>query len=242
MLTPLLGDVAVAVHPDDPRYTKYHGKLLVHPFLPDREVRIITDDVLVDMNFGTGAVKITPAHDPNDFQCGQRHGLPQINIFNDDGLINENGGRFEGQKRFEVRAQLVEEMTAMGIFRGKAANKMTIGFCSRSKDVVEPVVRPQWWVDCKSMAQEAVAVVRSGELEIVPAMHKKTWYQWLEGDSRDWCISRQLWWGHRIPAYFVTVQVRHHCPFSRLILFLCFLLHNLLCPCSGSCSVPSSVS
>jgi valyl-tRNA synthetase len=112
--------------------------LLVHPFLPDREVRIITDDVLVDMNFGTGAVKITPAHDPNDFQCGQRHGLPQINIFNDDGLINENGGRFEGQKRFEVRAALVEEMTAMGIFRGKAANKMTIGFCSRSKVPLPP--------------------------------------------------------------------------------------------------------
>lgn len=126
-LETMLGDVAVAVHPDDSRYKKFHGKKLIHPIIPDREVVVITDDVLVDMNFGTGAVKITPAHDPNDFECGQRHNLPQINVLDDYGLINENGGKYEGEKRFKVRSMLIEELDKLGLYRGKSPNKMNIG-------------------------------------------------------------------------------------------------------------------
>jgi len=196
----MLGDVAVAVHPDDERYKAFHGKTLKHPFLPDRKVVVITDAELVDMKFGTGAVKITPAHDPNDYKCGQRHKLPFINIFTDDGLINSAGGKFAGLKRFEVRTLIIEELKQLGVYHGKANNKMALGLCSRSKDIIEPVIRPQWYVDCGGMAKRAVQKVESGELTIVPSFHVNTWYGWLN-NIQDWCISRQLWWGHRIPAY-----------------------------------------
>jgi len=204
-LETMLGDVAVAVHPDDPRYKKYHGAKLVHPFIPDRVMTVITDGELVDMAFGTGCVKVTPAHDPNDFLCGQRNNLPMINIFDDSGLINENGGPMAGMKRFDAKARIMEALIKQGSYKGKAPNKMVLGVCSRSKDVVEPVLRPQWWVDCKDAAARAVKSVADGELNIIPEHQVRIWNSWL-GDIQDWCISRQLWWGHRIPAWFVSVK------------------------------------
>jgi valyl-tRNA synthetase len=138
----MLGDVAVAVHPDDERYKDLHGKELVHPFIPDRKMHVITDAVLVDMNLGTGAVKITPAHDPNDFNCGLRHHLEQINIFNDDGTINDNGGSYAGLKRYDARKKIIEDLKSLGLLRGKTPNPMVLSICQRSKDIVEPLLRP----------------------------------------------------------------------------------------------------
>lgn len=200
----MLGDVAVAVHPDDPRYKQLHGRQLVHPFV-DRKLKIITDSTLVDMNFGTGAVKVTPAHDPNDFDCGRRHGLAEITIFTDDGKIASGCGKFSGMLRFEARIAILAELKTLGLFRGEADNKMRLGICSRTGDVIEPMLKPQWWVNCSGMAKRAVDAVRNGELKIMPPDHEKTWYGWLE-NIRDWCVSRQLWWGHRIPAYFPKVK------------------------------------
>uniref|UniRef100_A0A7S1CA53 valine--tRNA ligase n=1 Tax=Bicosoecida sp. CB-2014 TaxID=1486930 RepID=A0A7S1CA53_9STRA len=205
-LETMLGDTAVAVHPDDPRYTHLHGKMLVHPF-NGRKIPIVCDDVLVDMSFGSGAVKITPAHDPNDFACGRRHGLPEITIFTDTGEINENGAPFTGVMRFDARFQIKKQLEEMGLLRGVENNKMRIPICSRSGDVIEPLLKPQWWVNCQSMAKAAADAVRDGSLKIVPAFHEDTWFHWLD-NIRDWCISRQLWWGHRVPAYFVTIKGR----------------------------------
>lgn len=199
----MLGDTAVAVNSKDERYKHLHGKFLVHPFL-DRKIPIITDDVLVDMSFGTGAVKVTPAHDPNDFKCGQRNNLPFINILNDDGTINENGGQFKGMKRYDARVAITEALKEKGLYKETKPNPMVLGICSRSKDVIEPLLKPQWWVNCSDLAARSVKAVEQGELEIVPSWHKETWYRWL-GNIQDWCISRQLWWGHRIPAYLVSV-------------------------------------
>lgn len=142
----LLGDTAVAVNSKDPRYTKYIGKELIHPFIKDRVIKVITDDVLVDMSFGTGAVKITPGHDPNDFECGVRNNLQFINILTDDGLMNDECGIYSGMKRFDVRTKIKEDLKQMGLFRGEEVNKMRLGLCSRSKDVIEPMLRPQWYV------------------------------------------------------------------------------------------------
>jgi len=200
----MLGDVAVAVHPDDPRYQHLIGKPVVHPFIPNREMIVIADGELVDMKFGTGCVKITPAHDVNDFKCGKRHKLREINILNGDGTINENGGPFAGQPRFTARVNVIEALTKLGVYKGKENNEMSIGKCSRSGDLIEPVLRPQWFVDTTSMAARAVAAVRNGELKITPESNKSTWYHFLEeadAEQQQWCISRQLWWGHRIPAW-----------------------------------------
>jgi valyl-tRNA synthetase len=195
----MLGDVAVAVHPADERYKHLHNRHLQHPFVPSRKVRIVTDDVLVDMAFGTGAVKVTPAHDPNDFACGKRHELDEINIFTDDGLINANGGTlFQGMKRFDARDAVINELKKLNLYRGKSNNKMSIGICSRSKDIVEPIVRPQWWMNCKDAAKRAIDAVKNGQLKLIPNSHDKIWFHWLE-NIQEWCISRQLWWGHRIP-------------------------------------------
>mmetsp|Transcript_13056 Transcript_13056/g.31187 ORF Transcript_13056/g.31187 Transcript_13056/m.31187 type:complete len:1073 (+) Transcript_13056:718-3936(+) len=199
----MLGDVAVAVHPDDERYKAYHGKRLRHPFIPDRSMVVVTDGELVDMTFGTGAVKITPAHDHNDFKCGKKHGLEFITIIDEKGYMNENAGPFKGQHRFECRFNIQQELEKMGLLRGKTPNPMRLGMCSRSGDIIEPLLVPQWYVDCKDMARRACEAVRTGELELIPAFHKVTWFNWLE-DIRDWCVSRQLWWGHRIPAYKVV--------------------------------------
>ncbi len=203
-LETMLGDTAVAVHPDDPRYKHLHGKMLIHPFV-DRKIPIITDGVLVDMNFGTGAVKITPAHDPNDYNCGKRHNLDFIVVVSEDGTIGSNGGKYAGMMRYDVRQQMEKDLEELGLYRGKAVNKMRIGICSRSGDIIEPMLTPQWYVNCKSMATRATDAVRNGDLKIVPAMHEDTWYYWLD-NIRDWCVSRQLWWGHRIPAYFARIE------------------------------------
>ncbi|GFR43813.1 hypothetical protein Agub_g4939 [Astrephomene gubernaculifera] len=200
----MLGDTAVAVHPEDPRYTAMHGKFVVHP-VSGRRIPIICDAELVDMAFGTGAVKVTPAHDPNDFATGKRHGLEFINIFDDNGLINAQGGPFEGQPRFKARVTVVDMLREKGLFRGTSDNPMRLGLCSRSKDVIEPVLKPQWWVNCKDMAAASCQAVRDGSLQIIPKEFEAVWFRWLE-NIRDWCISRQLWWGHRIPAYYVIFE------------------------------------
>eukprot|EP00668_Euglena_longa_P029415 GGOE01036763.1.p1 GENE.GGOE01036763.1~~GGOE01036763.1.p1 ORF type:complete len:1140 (-),score=413.15 GGOE01036763.1:106-3372(-) len=197
----MLGDTAVAVHPDDPRHKHLHGRFVKHPFL-DRKIPIICDPILVDMNFGTGAVKITPAHDPNDFACGKRHGLEFIDVMTDTGEMTAGCGEFAGMKRFDCRVAVMKRLDEMGLGRGKAPNPMTIPLCSRTGDVLEPRVKPQWYCDCSEMAARAVAAVDAGELRIIPSSHEAVWRHWLN-NIQDWCISRQLWWGHRIPAYYV---------------------------------------
>ena len=203
-LETMLGDTAVAVHPNDPKYAHLHGKYVKHPFI-DRKIPIICDDILVDMNFGTGAVKITPAHDPNDYMCGKRNDLEFIIVLTGDGKVASNGGKFAGLMRYDARIAIEEELKSLGLFRGKEINKMRLGLCSRSGDIIEPMLTPQWYVDCTSMAARSVQAVKNGDLKIVPDMHEATWYRWLE-NIKDWCISRQLWWGHRIPAYFARVS------------------------------------
>ncbi|KAL5288496.1 VARS family protein [Megaselia abdita] len=198
----MLGDTAVAVHPKDERYKHLHGKFVVHPFAKTRKVPIICDD-FVEMEFGTGAVKITPAHDPNDYEVGNRHKLPFITIFNDDGYIIGDYGEFTGMKRFHARKLMMQRLTEMGLFKESVNHPMVIPFCNRSKDVIEPMIKPQWYVKCGDMAKNAEEAVRSGELKIIPEYNTKTWYHWM-GGIMDWCVSRQLWWGHRIPAYYVT--------------------------------------
>jgi len=200
----MLGDVAVAVHSQDPRYKHMHGRRLKHPFV-DRELVLITDDELVDMNFGTGAVKVTPAHDPNDFACGRRNGLDEITIFTDQGQMTDSCGQFSGMMRLDARVEVIVALKKLGLYRGEADNKMRLGRCSRTQDIIEPMLKPQWWVNCGNMAKRAADAVRHGDLKIIPEEHHKTWFRWLD-NIRDWCVSRQLWWGHRIPAYYVKVR------------------------------------
>ncbi|CAN1779830.1 Valine--tRNA ligase, mitochondrial 1 [Linum perenne] len=203
----MLGDTAIAVHPDDERYKHLHGKFAVHPF-NGRKLPIICDGILVDPNFGTGAVKITPAHDPNDFEVGKRHKLQFINILTDDGHIHSDGGSFVGLPRFEAREAVTEALKKKGLYRGAKNNEMRLGCCSRSNDVIEPMIKPQWFVNCSSMAKQALEVAMEGEtpkLQFIPKQYLAEWRRWLE-NIRDWCISRQLWWGHRIPAWYVTLE------------------------------------
>lgn len=199
----MLGDTAVAIHPEDERYKHLHGKFVKHPFV-DRRLPIICDD-FVDMDFGTGAVKITPAHDHNDHDVGRRHDLSFITIIDDKGNLTENCGEFSGMKRFDARKTVLQALKDKGLYVDTKDNPMVVPMCSRSKDVIEPLLKPQWYVDMKDMSAKAIEDVREGRLLIIPEMHKKTWYRWLE-DARDWCISRQLWWGHQIPAYFIKID------------------------------------
>lgn len=195
----MLGDTAIAVHPDDDRYKDIVGKVCVVPFV-NREIPIIAD-TYVDMEFGTGVVKITPAHDPNDFEVGERHNLPKINILNDDGTINSNGGKFEGMDRYEARKQMVKELDEMGLFIRKEDITHAVGTHDRCHDVIEPLIKKQWFVKMEELAKPALAAYNNGDLNFVPDRFGKIYTHWLE-DIHDWCISRQLWWGHRIPAYY----------------------------------------
>ncbi|KAK9405835.1 valine-tRNA ligase [Crotalus adamanteus] len=199
----MLGDTAVAVHPKDLRYQHLHGRKVQHPFT-GRLLPIVCDD-FVDMEFGTGAVKITPAHDQNDYEVGLRHGLEFLNIMNENGYLINVPPPFLGMKRFEARQAVLEALKEKKLFKEVKDNPMVVPVCSRSKDVVEPLLKPQWYVRCDTMAQAAAEAVRQGDLRIVPDFHLKTWFTWMD-NIRDWCISRQLWWGHRIPAYFVTID------------------------------------
>jgi valyl-tRNA synthetase len=195
----LLGDTAVAVNPNDERYKDIIGKMLKLP-LTDREIPVIADEY-VDKEFGTGCVKITPAHDPNDFEVGKRHNLEEINILNDDATINSNGGKYEGMDRYEARKAMVEELDAMGLLVKVVPHTHNVGTHDRCKTTVEPMIKPQWFVRMKEMGEAALEVVKTDDLTFVPEQFDKTYIHWLE-NIRDWCISRQLWWGHRIPAYY----------------------------------------
>ncbi|KAI1327623.1 mitochondrial valyl-tRNA synthetase [Xylariaceae sp. FL0255] len=200
----MLGDTGIAVNPDDSRYTHLVGKYARHPF-NGRLLKIVADSY-VDAEFGTGAVKLTPAHDLNDYQLGQRHGLEFINILNGDGTLNENAGPdFQGQKRFDARYTVVEELKKLGLFVKKESHAMTIPLCEKSKDVIEPRMQPQWWVQMKDMADAALEAVNRGDIKIAPESAHKSYQRWMSNVS-DWCISRQLWWGHRIPAYRVIFE------------------------------------
>ena len=195
----LLGDSAVAVHPEDERYQDIIGKMVILPIV-NKEIPVIADSY-VDKEFGTGVVKITPAHDPNDFEVGKRHNLPEINIMNDDATINANGGKYEGMDRYEARKAIVKELDELGLLVKVEPHLHNVGIHDRCKTTVEPLVKPQWFVKMDEMAKPALEAVKNGELKLVPDRMDKTYYNWLE-NIRDWCISRQLWWGHRIPAYY----------------------------------------
>ncbi|KEZ45951.1 Valine--tRNA ligase, mitochondrial [Scedosporium apiospermum] len=199
----MLGDTGIAVHPEDKRYTHLVGKFARHPFT-NRLLKIVADDY-VDPEFGTGAVKLTPAHDNNDYALGQRHGLEFINILNDDGTLNENCGQFAGQRRFDARYTVVEELTKLGLFVKKEPNPMKIPLCEKSKDVIEPIMKPQWWMRMKEMGAAALEVVEQGKITIAPESARKSYTHWMS-NINDWCLSRQLWWGHRIPAWKVTLE------------------------------------
>jgi valyl-tRNA synthetase len=196
----MLGDTAIAVHPDDERYKHLIGKFALHPFV-ERRVPVIADAQLVDMSFGTGAVKVTPAHDPNDFQTGKRHALPQINILNVDGTLNENGGPFAGLERFKARAAVKAELEQRGLVRGQKPYAMTRPRCHRCNAIAEPLISTQWFCTMEPLAAPAIAAVEQGKTRIVPDHWTKTYFHWMR-NIQDWCISRQLWWGHAIPAYY----------------------------------------
>ena len=195
----LLGDTAVAVHPEDERYMDLIGKNVILP-LVGREIPVV-GDLHADKDKGTGAVKITPAHDPNDFEVGKRHNLPEINVMNDDGTINKLGGKYEGLDRYEARKQIVADLDAQGYLCGIEDITHAVGTHDRCKTTVEPMIKPQWFVAMEEMAKPAINAIKTGELKFVPESYSKTYLHWLE-NIRDWCISRQLWWGHRIPAYY----------------------------------------
>ncbi|MBO4326856.1 MAG: valine--tRNA ligase [Clostridia bacterium] len=195
----LLGDVAVAVNPEDEKYKDIIGKMLILP-LVNKEIPVIADDY-VELGFGTGAVKITPAHDPNDYEVGKRHDLPVIRIMDDKGFINENGGQYAGMERYAARKQIVEDLKAAGLLVKIEPHKHNVGHCQRCGTVLEPFVSNQWYVKMKPLAGPAIDTVRSGRIRFVPDRFAKIYYNWME-NIQDWCISRQLWWGHRIPAYY----------------------------------------
>jgi valyl-tRNA synthetase len=194
----MLGDVAVAIHPEDERYLHLHGKKLRLP-LVSREIPIILDE-WVSRDFGTGAVKVTPAHDPNDFAMGERHHLPSINVMDDKGHINADGGAYAGLDRYVARKRMVADLEEQGLLVGIKDHVNNVGHCDRCKTVVEPRLSTQWFVKIQPLADKAKEAVRQGHIKFTPEMYEKTYFEWME-NIHDWCISRQLWWGHRIPAW-----------------------------------------
>ena len=195
----MLGDTGVAVNPEDERYTHLVGKSVMLP-LANRAIPVVADDY-VDKEFGTGAVKMTPAHDPNDFEVAQRHSLEVLRVTNDDGTMNEHAGKYQGLTQMECRRKVVEELTALGLLVKIEDYTHNVGTCYRCHKTVEPLVSRQWFVKMKPLAEPALEAVRSGKTNFVPERFSKTYYNWME-NIRDWCISRQLWWGHRIPAWY----------------------------------------
>ncbi len=213
----MLGDTAVAIHPEDERYQHLIGKSVMLPIV-SRVIPVVTD-TYVDREFGTGVVKITPAHDPNDFEVGKRHNLPVINVMNDDATINENGGAYAGMDRYEARRAIVEELEKQGLLVKIEDYSHNVGTHDRCKTTIEPLVKEQWFVKMEELIKPAVDAVKKGEIKLIPQRMEKTYYNWTD-NIRDWCISRQLWWGHRIPAYYcdkcgeVTVakEMPERCP------------------------------
>ena len=195
----MLGDTAVAIHPEDERYAHLRGKKLLLPLM-NREIPVV-EDTYVDMEFGTGVVKITPGHDPNDFEVGRRHNLPIINIMNDDATINENGGAYAGMERYAARKAIVEELDKMGLLVKVEDYSHNVGTHDRCKTTIEPLVKQQWFVKMDELIKPAVEAVKNGDIKLIPERMDKTYYNWTD-NIKDWCISRQLWWGHRIPAYY----------------------------------------
>jgi valyl-tRNA synthetase len=195
----MLGDTAVAVNPNDQRYKHLIGKTVVLP-LVNREIPIIADDY-VDMEFGTGVVKITPAHDPNDFEIGQKHNLPMVQVIDTNGHMNENAGKYAGQERYEARKNIVKDLKDLGLLVKEEDYTHNVGHCYRCSTVIEPLVSKQWFVKMKPLAEPAIKVVKEGKIKFIPERFEKIYFNWME-NIKDWCISRQLWWGHRIPAYY----------------------------------------
>jgi len=195
----MLGDTAVAVNPKDKRYKKYIGQSLILPLI-NRQIKIIADS-LVDMQFGTGAVKVTPAHDPNDYYLGKKHGLEFINVMHPDGKMNSSAGKFSGLDRFKARAAILEELKALGLLEKIQEHKLSVGHCYRCHTIVEPYLSKQWFVKMKPLAKPAIAAVKAGKVKFYPQRWTKVYLNWME-NIQDWCISRQIWWGHRIPVYY----------------------------------------
>ena len=196
----MLGDTAVAVNPNDQRYKELIGKKVILP-LVNREIPIIADDY-VDMEFGTGCLKITPAHDPNDFEIGKKHNLPAINILNEDATLNENTPKkYQGMDRFEARKVIVKDLEELGLLEKVEPYKHAVGHCYRCSTVIEPKISKQWFVKMKPLAEPAIKAAEEGEIRFFPERWKKVYLNWLY-NVRDWCISRQIWWGHRIPVWY----------------------------------------
>lgn len=195
----MLGDTAVAVHPEDPRYADLIGKFIMLPLM-ERQIPIIADEY-VDKEFGSGAVKITPGHDFNDFEIGKRHDLEFINIFDESGVVNNNGGRYQGMERFEAREKVLADLDEAGLLERTEEHLNAVGECYRCKTIIEPYMSLQWYVNVKPLAEKAIEAVQTGQTRIIPQQWEKTYFEWMF-NIRDWCISRQIWWGHRIPAWF----------------------------------------
>ncbi|MDI6781211.1 MAG: valine--tRNA ligase [bacterium] len=195
----MLGDTAVAVNPEDERYQGLIGKYVILPVL-NRRIPIIADS-FVEPEFGTGAVKVTPAHDPNDFEIGKRHNLPQINILNPDATMNENAGCYQGLDRYDCRKHLMQDLQEQGLVERIEEYALSVGHCYRCHTIVEPYLSPQWFVKMSGLAEEAIKAVEDGRIEFVPRSWEKTYFEWMR-NIKDWCISRQIWWGHRIPVWY----------------------------------------